>query len=93
MIRRLILVFAILAVATVPATARSGGGHGSQGGHGHHGHHRHVHAFGRGVYAGFPYGYPCWWEEGHWVNQLYADKYGDYTYALEWVPGQWGCWY
>ncbi len=30
---------------------------------------------------------------GHWVSQLYGDKYGNHTYVPEWVPGQWVCWY
>jgi hypothetical protein len=82
----------ILAVAILPAYAR-GGGHGSHGGHGHHRHHHHFHAFDGFPSPPLPYGYPCWWEEGHWVSQLYGDKYGNYTYVPEWVPGRWVCWY
>jgi hypothetical protein len=88
MIRKLVLALAILLVAAVPAQAR-GGGHGS---HGHHGHHGHSHHFG-GFYAPYPYGYVNCWQEGHWVNQLYVDKYGNSTNVAQWVPGQWGCWY
>ena len=101
MTRKLILALAILAIATGPAQAR-GGGHGSSGSHshGHHGHHHPVHLFGGfpfwgfpfgGVYTQFPYGYPCWWDEGHWVNQLYGDRYGNSIDVLEWIPGRLIC--
>ncbi len=96
MIRTLILVLAILAVAAAPLPAHArGGGHGSHGHHGHHHGHHHgqFHHFG-GLYAytPFPYDYPCWWERGHWVDQLYMDKYGYTTTLSQWVPGQWMCW-
>jgi hypothetical protein len=105
MIRSLILTLTILVLASTPTQARGGGhgshggGHGSHGGHGHSGHHHHSHPFGGflfGVLPGpfftqFPYGYPCWWDEGHWVGQVYEDKYGNSTYAPEWVPGRWQC--
>ena len=89
MIRTLLLVFVILAVAVGPTQAR--GGHGSRG---HHGRHQHFHHFGGlSPYLPFPYGYPnCRWEEGHWVNQLCVDRYGQETYLPQWVPGQWMCW-
>jgi hypothetical protein len=94
MIRTLILALVMLAVATVPARARGGDGHGSHSGHGHHhGHHHHLSHFAGGLYGSFPYGYPCWWEEGRWVNQRYGDKYGNYTDVLEWVSGHWVCGY
>lgn len=94
MIRKLILVLAILAVAATPLPAHArGGGHGSHGHDGHHHghHHGHFHHFG-GLYTPFPYDYPCWWERGHWVDQLYMDKYGYTTTVSQWVPGQWMCW-
>src|SRR5712692_3879840 len=28
------------------------------------------------------------WEEGHWVDQLYIDKYGNETNVPQWIPGQ-----
>ena len=100
MIRKFILAVAILAVAALPVHARgaghvSGGGHGSHGHHGHHEHHHgHFHHFGAlYAYAPFPYYPNCWWEEGHWIDQLYMDKYGNTTTVLQWVPGQWMCWY
>lgn len=94
MTRKLFLVLAVLALAVLvtpwPAHGR-GGGHGEQG---HHGHHRghHVHHFIGAIYAPFPYGSPCW-EEGHWIGQLYMDRYGNSTYVPLWVPPHWGCWY
>ncbi len=96
MVRKLILALAIVAVTVVPLPIpAAGGGHG--GGHGSHGHHRdHRHHFLGGgfyAYAPFPYGYPCWWEEGRWINQLYMDRSGGYSYVPQWVPGQWMCWY
>jgi len=106
MIRSLILTLTIVVLASTPPQARGGGhgshggGHGSHGGHGHSGHHHHSHPFGGflfGVLPGgpfftqFPYGYPCWWDEGHWVGQVYEDKYGNSTYVPEWVPGRWQC--
>ena len=79
-----------------------GGGHGSHGGgQGHSGHHHHhfhhFSVFPFGVFlidpffTQFPYAYPCWWEEGHWEDQIYGDKLGNYTYLPEWVPGRWKC--
>jgi hypothetical protein len=99
-VRRLALAVAILAIAAAPAESR-GGGHGSHGGRAHAGHHHHhgQHS-GRfpflavpfaGAYGHFPYGYPCWWEEGHWVTQLYGDRYGNYTEVPVWIPEQWVC--
>jgi hypothetical protein len=102
MIRTLILSLAILATASPPAQAR-GGGHGSHGGHGHSSHHHRHHHFHHfsvfpfsvlpvgPFFTQFPYGYPCWWDEGHWVGQVYEDKYGNSTYVPEWVPGRWKC--
>jgi hypothetical protein len=97
---RLLLVFALLSVAADPAQARSGGGHGSHGGHARHGnHHHHVHHLGAfpflaaplfPVFPQFPFGYPCWWEEGHWKNQVYGDKFGNYTTSLS-GPQDSGC--
>ncbi len=96
MVRKLVvalavsIAFALLAGPGVPGRAQAGGGHGS---HRHHHHSRH---FGGFIYAPypFPYGFPnCWWEEGHWVDQLYIDKYGNETNVPQWVPGQWACWY
>ncbi len=93
MIRKLFLVLAILAVSVAPTPAHGrGGGHG---GHGHHhGHHRGRHGphFIGLIYAPFPYGSLCW-EDGHWIGQLYMDRYGTSTYVPVWVPPHWGCWY
>ena len=99
---RLLLVFALISVAVLPAQARGGGGHGSHGGHAHHGHHHHHHGHHFGAFPfiaapffpffpQFPFGYPCWWEEGHWENHVYGDKFGNYTYIPQWVPGEWVC--
>ncbi len=91
MIRKLFLVLAILAVLVTPRPAQGrGGGHG---GHGHHhgGHHRGHHVSGL-IYAPFPYGPSCW-EEGHWIDQLYMDRYSNSTSVRLWVPPHWGCWY
>lgn len=94
MIRKLFLVLAILAVLVTPRPAHGGGGGHSGHGH-HHGHHRahHGHRFSGLIYAPFPYGFPCWAEEGFWIDQLYMDRYGNSTYAPLWVPPRWGCWY
>jgi hypothetical protein len=64
MIRKLVIVFAILVVLVTPIPAHGGGGHG---GHGHHRNHHHGHQFIGVIYAPFPFGAPCW-EEGHWVD-------------------------
>jgi hypothetical protein len=89
MIRKLVIVFAILAVLVTPIPAHGGGGHG---GHGHHRNHHHGHQFIGVIYAPFPFGAPCW-EEGHWVDQLYMDRSGASTPVPLWVPPHWGCWY
>ncbi len=96
MVRKLIVALAVaialalMAAPTIPGRAQAGGGHGS---HRHHHHSRHFSGF---IYIPdpFPYGFPnCWWEEGHWVDQLYIDKYGNETNLPQWIPGQWACWY
>ncbi len=89
MIRKLGLVLVILAVLVTPRPAHGGGEHG---GHSHdHGHHRGHHIVGL-IYAPFPYG-PLCWEEDHWTNQFYMDRYGNSTSMPLWVPPHWGCWY
>ena len=87
MSRKLFLVFAILAVFFTPGPAHGGGG--QHGGH-HHRHHSH-HFIGL-IYGPFPYGPPCW-EEGHWIDQHFVDRFGNSTYVPLWVPPHWGCWY
>jgi hypothetical protein len=91
MIRKLVLVLAILAVLVTPRPA-----HGRGGGHGHdHSHQRghHDHHFIGVIYAPFPYGSPCWAEDGFWIDQLYMDRYGTSAYVPLWVPPRWGGWY
>jgi len=94
------LIIATLAFTVVPA--RGGAGHGSHGWHGHSGyHHHHFHHFVGFPFIAFPlivpffpffpYGYPCVWEEGHWEDQVYEDKFGNSTHVPTWVPGQWLC--
>jgi len=91
MIRKLFLVFAVLAVLVTPRPAHGrGGGHG---GHGHNHNHHHGHHFIGVIYAPFPYGSPCWAEDGFWIDQLYMDRYGTSAYVPLWVPPRWGCWY
>ena len=90
MIRKLILALTILAVLVTPRPAHGGGG--GHGGHGpHHRHHRGHHFVGL-IYAPFPYG-PLCWEEGHWTDEFYMDRYGNSTSMPLWVPPHWGCWY
>ncbi len=95
MIRELIMILAILVIATIPAQARSGSGLGSHGSHAHPGHrHRPPSAPSPyiPVFTHFPHGYPYLWEEGHWESQVYGGQFGNYTYLLAlWVPVQWVC--
>ncbi len=91
MIRKLFLVFAVLAVLVTPRPAHGrGGGHG---GHGHNHSRHHGYHFIGVIYAPFPYGSPCWAEDGFWIDQLYMDRYGTSAYVPLWVPPRWGCWY
>ena len=87
MIRRLFLILAILAVMLMPKPA-----HGRGGAHGGHQHRHHGHRFIGVIDAPFPYVSSCW-EDGHWVEQLYMDRYGNSTYVPLWVLPHWGCWY
>ncbi len=83
MIRKLILVLAILTVAAVPPQARE---HEFGGGHERFEHFERFHHF-----YSYAYAPRCWWQEGYWANQPYVDAYGRYSYAPQWVPGQWVC--
>jgi hypothetical protein len=85
MIRKLMLVIALLAVAAVPAQAREREFRG-----GHERFERHERFEHRGPVFGF-YGPACSWQAGYWVNQPYVDVYGNYTYAPQWVPPQYVC--
>jgi hypothetical protein len=82
MIRKLFLFLAILAVLVTPRPAHGRGG----GGNGHNDSHHRGHHFIRVIYAPFPYGSPCWAEDGFWIDQLYMDRYGTSTYVPLWVP-------
>ena len=103
MIRKLVLAMTILALAAVPLpawAARDGaheGRHEVRGSHEQfHGHERFGHgpAIGFGFYSSPYYAYAppaCAWQPGYSVNQPYVDAWGRYTYAQQWVPGQWVC--
>jgi hypothetical protein len=86
------LGLALLATVAGPGLAAARGGHGVSGHHHGGGPHRRVHHF-VGVYAPFPYGYPCWTQEGGWIDQVYMDRYGHSTTVTRWVPGREVCWY
>ena len=98
---RALVLFSIALAAAAVAPAQARGGHGSHVWHGHHSHHHNsFHHFGAillggffigSFYTQFPYGYPCLWEEGRWVNQVYEDRYGNTADVLEWSPGGWLC--
>jgi hypothetical protein len=96
MVRKLVLLVMILALAAVPvpALARDGGHHGRQD---FRGHRRVEHFHGRpfiGLYAFPSYAYVqprCYWQAGYWVNQPYVDAWGRYAYVPQWVPAQWIC--
>ncbi len=85
MIRKLILVIALLAVAAAPVQAREHESHGR-----HERSERHERFEHRGGFSVF-YGSSCWWQGGYWVNQPYVDAYGNYTYVPQWVPAQYVC--
>ena len=97
MVRKLVLLMTILALAAVPVPALARdhahhGGHDGRGGRGHH--QRFEHFRGRpfiGFYAFPPFAYVeprCFWQPGYWVNQPYVDQWGRYAYVPQWVPAQ-----
>src|SRR5258705_6408721 len=105
MVRKLILAMAILALAVVPLPAWAARDNGHDGRHeirggGHErfrGHERFAHGpvMGFGFYPSPYYAYyappACAWQPGDSVHQPYVDAWGRYTYAQQWVPGQWVC--
>lgn len=98
MIRKLILVLVILAMAAVPVPALALDG-GRDGRHEFRGGHERFGRFQR-PFIGFGYSYPyyaytppaCYWQEGYWgPNQPYIDQYGFERFTPAWIPGQWVC--
>ena len=90
MIRKLVLILVILAMTAIPlpALARDRGHEGRHEFHDEHERFEHSRAF---VYSYPYYGSACYWQPGYWVNQLYADGSGGYTYVPQWVPTQYVC--
>ena len=98
MVRKIVLVLVVLAVAVVPVRALArGGGQAFHGGHEFHGSQE---RFGHGFHGGFYTPYPddaytpgfCYWQDGYWgPNQPYIDQYGFERFEPVWVPGQSVC--
>jgi hypothetical protein len=89
MLRKLVLVLVIVAVAAGPALARDD--RGSRGEHRRiervapHRAYRHV------APRFYSYARTCGWQGGYWGYQPYIDANGGYWYVPQWVPAQYVC--
>ena len=92
MVRKLILVLAMLAVAAVPAQAverELRGGHDRVEQERFRGVERpNGRAFTRSGYVDTP---QCYWQPAYWVNHVYPNGYGGHAYVPQFIPGQWVC--
>ncbi len=105
MIRAIVAMLAIVVLATGAPEAHGahhGGGHfkgqpaHADGAHERFEHFRHFHGpvfvepylFPAPLYAPPPV---CAWQDGHWIDQRYVDRYGGTTHVPEWIPGHWLC--
>ena len=94
MIRKAMLMMAILAAAAGPAQAVmptatvQARAPEVRGEHERFEHFRH---FSRPYGYGYTSAPQCYWEKAHWVNHVYPNPYGSYAYVPQYVPGQWVC--